>query len=242
MKTVVRPFYILILVGLLVAVLAIPSLAAPAAGDSELRRLVRENALAKQIADLNFTPEQRTALKEVLLGAKAAGASFQEALIPLLEQRRDALLRGDRERVAALEEEIRGLARERYAEIRGLMESFTRGLTERQTVVLRNLLHPGGAWLMAGRYDGAGARFGERRVERFAERRDMVREKISERFDKPGFPPHEGERPHRVMPGRGQQFRPAPHNRPHGAGMFLPPLGLAGERIDLILELLDRAE
>lgn len=241
MKAAVRPFYISILVGLLVAALAVPSFAAPAAGDSELRRLVRENAVAKQIADLNLTAEQRTALKEVLLGVKAAGASFQEALIPLLEQRRDALLGGDRERVAALEKEIRQLARERYEDVRGLMEPFISGLTERQTVALRNLLHPGGAWLKAGRHFGPGARFGERWMGRPDGRREMVREKIIERFARPEPPRREGERPHRVMPGRGQQLRPAPFSRPHGPGMLVP-LGFAGERLDLIVELLDRAE
>ena len=244
----VRNMRIGVLAGLLVVALALPALAAPAAGDGELRRLVLENALAKQIAELNLTPAQKQELKEALAQVRAAREGLEAQLVPLLERRRDALLSGDKEAAQAAEKELRELVKGVHRTARESLAEFTKGLTERQAVALRRLLAPG-LWLegrgpmpapvIRHRFMGPGGPMGDRlpqmmerfmdRMERMAPMRpDGERRSLRERFDR-----------REARPGTAQGMREH-YFSGRGPGLH-PHAGMLGERLDLIIELLDRS-
>lgn len=123
------------------AIVAGLTAAAPAAPrEGDVRRLHAENRIADVLVDLNLTPQQRSELRAILVGIRDGQEDLQGRLISLLEQRRDAVLRGDGAAVRQAEAQLQALRDEHTTSVREALAPFVAGLTERQIQVLARLL------------------------------------------------------------------------------------------------------
>lgn len=106
----------------------------------DLRRLVVENQVAGLIAQLNLTAGQKAELKALIDRYRETANGRRAELARLLEQRRDALLSGDREAVEELDRKLRELVTQNPWAKDEEAKKFVAGLTERQKEILERIL------------------------------------------------------------------------------------------------------
>lgn len=145
-------------VALLILGLTLPTLAATTGDD--LAQLVRENRMAKLLYEMNLTAEQKQNLSQLLHDIKAYRTEHSEALATLLTQRRDAYLAGEVDKIKAAEDGLQKLREEAVTAHREKVQAFTEGLTERQVILLHQLIGRAGVFGGPEMPGGAGPAMG----------------------------------------------------------------------------------
>lgn len=231
-----RSFTVTALVLVFAVTFVSPTFAA-APPDDEVRTLWQENRMAEQLARLNLTPDQVEAFKVAVNDLKSVGEGIHARVAPLLEERRDALLKGAAETVESVEEELRTMMKEAHDVGLSALNDFMDGLTERQEQIVRQLLGPiaagvtpfGGPNASMNVERRGAAEMQQRMHEAAQQRRKALHEAMPEAMFKRDRAQHlRG--PHAVAPSWGERRGPA--MRLHG--------GAGIQDLDTLLSLLEK--